>query len=170
MAALFETVQTEKPNRLWKILPLAALVFAAIVALFFVLFQAKPVARDQITGTLRAGDPDFDWYSKYVSLRKPQVQMGKNFAGHRMVMFSGVIENNGEKALDVVEVKLIFFNYNTPVWETTRLAIRPGSGSYTPAIAPLEQRGFALYVQDIPEDWRATNAEMSLNGFRFKAD
>ncbi|MBI4445813.1 MAG: hypothetical protein HY645_07870 [Acidobacteria bacterium] len=153
--------------RLWKILPIVTLLVLAVLLGIAYLMEPAPEVPDELTGILRAGDSDYDWYSKYVELRNPLVKMGKNFAGKRMVMFSGIIENNGEKTLDVVEVKLIFFNADVPVWEIIRIPIRPGARHRTPPIEPLEQRGFTLYVEQLPENWQASNAEMAISGFRF---
>jgi hypothetical protein len=91
--------------------------------------------------------------------------MGLNFAGKRIVKFAGIVENGGERDIDVVEVKLSFFNYDEVVWETTRTPIRPGP--YTPPVRPLSERAFAFYSEEIPEGWKASHAEMSLAGFRF---
>ena len=93
------------------------------------------------------------------------MEMGLNFAGNRIVKFAGTINNGGEKALDIVEVKLAFFNYDELVWETTRTPIRPGP--YTPPIPPLSERAFSFYFEKIPERWKASHSEMSLQGFRF---
>ena len=153
---------------LWKILPFAAIGFLALVGGMVYLLQPEPETSVQLTGIQRQGDPDYEWYRKYVKLEKPQISMGRNFAGKRMVMFSGRIENGGEKSLDLVEVKLVFFNYEKPVWEMTRIPIRPAPGSYTLPIEPFETRGFTLYVEDVPEQWRASYAEMDIHGFRFK--
>jgi hypothetical protein len=115
---------------------------------------------------VRTGDPDFEWYKEYVELREPKIQMGLNFAGNRIVMLSGIIENGGERSLDVVELKVVFFNYEEPVWETARTPIRPGP--YTPPIPPLSSRGFSFYIEKIPEKWMSSHAEMSIHGFRFQ--
>ena len=82
-----------------------------------------------------------------------------------MAIFSATIENQGEKSLDVVELKMTFFNYETTVWETTRNPIRPGG--YTSPLQPLKRRSFTLYIQDLPNGWLASHAEMDINGFRF---
>lgn len=167
---MFQPQQTGRSTDLWKILPLVVGTFAIVVGLFVYLFEPKTAEKKEITGVLRSGNPNFSWYSKYVTLRKPRVKMGRNYAGNRMVMFSAVIENGGEKALDVVEVKLIFFNADVPVWESTRIPIRPGSGTYMPPIEPLGKRGFTLYVENLPKNWQASNAELTINGFRFNGN
>lgn len=162
---MFEQRQERKSSPLWRVLPVALIIFAGLVAGAIFLTRFEKVDRDELTGLLYEGDPDFEWYRKYVELKEPKIEMGLNFAGKRIVKFAGLIENGGERTLDVVEVKLSFFNYDELVWETSKTPIRPGP--YTPAIAPLTERSFSLYFEKIPEGWKASHAEMSLHGFRF---
>lgn len=166
---MFETqaVQNSRSPIFGKIGVLSIVLFAGIIVLFVYLLQPGERVKVDLSGVLHEGDADYEWYEKYVELRDPKLQMGKNFAGSRMVMFAAVIENNGEKFLDVVEVELNFFNYEKLVWTTTRVPILPGTGSYTPPIEPLAQRGFTLYMDQIPSDWQASHAEMEIQGFRF---
>ena len=167
---MFEDIKEPKNSRsmLWKVLPLAVLVFAAIVgvAVYF-SYKAESQPPD-LTGVIRKGHPDFDWYSKYVMLNaeNQKIKLGQNYLGDKVVMFSGLIENGGEKTLDVVEVKLVLFNYEKPVWETVRTPIRP-DGRMEP-IPPLGKRSFSLYVETLPAAWDAGQAEMWITGFRFK--
>jgi len=162
---MFEQPQQKKSSLVWKIMPLALILFAILVAGAIYLTQFDQVELEELSGVLYKGDPNFDWYEKYVELTNPKIEMGLNFAGKRIVKFAGLIENEGEKTLDIVEVKLSFFNYDELVWETTKTPVRPGP--YTPAIPPLSNRSFSLYFEKIPEGWKASHAEMSLQGFRF---
>jgi hypothetical protein len=162
---MFEQRQKRQPSSLWKVLPIAVLVFVGLVAGAIYLTQFEKVDGEELTGIIHQGDPDFEWYQKYVELKDPKIEMGLNFAGKRIVKFAGLIQNGGERTLDVVEVKLSFFNYDELVWETSKTPIRPGP--YTPPIPPLSDRSFSLYFEKIPEGWKASHAEMSLEGFRF---
>lgn len=167
---MFEDFKEPEKSRstLWKVLPLALLVFAGLVGLvLFFSYQTESKPAD-LTGVIREGHPDFDWYRKYVKLdpANQKIQLGQNYLGDKVVMFSGLIENGGEKTLDVVEVKLVLFNYQKPVWETTRTPIRP-DGRMEP-IPSLGKRSFSLYVETLPEAWDAGQAEMWITGFRFK--
>jgi hypothetical protein len=167
---MFEQVRgDEKPNRgfLWTAVPLAALAFAAVIGFFVYFGFTKPTNPEPLTGVLRAGDPNFEWYKKYVSIdpKSQKIQLAQNMAGARIVTFSGVIKNGGEKTLDVVEVKLGLFNYLKPVWEGVRTPIRPDDR--IPPLGPLEERPFSLYVEALPEAWNAGQAEMWISGFRF---
>ncbi len=166
---MFQVPHNQDSSRiLWTIIPLVTIGFLTLVGLVIYLLQPKPQINTRPTGILVDGNPDYDWYRNYVELKNPKISMGKNFAGKRMVMFAGRIENNGEKTLDAVEVKLVLFNFDKTVWETTRIPIRPDPGTYTPPIPPFRSRGFTLYLETVSEDWHANHAEMDIRGFRFK--
>lgn len=157
--------QPQRKSALWRILPLAALIFVAIVAIVLLLSRAGKVDSEALTGVLHRGDPDFDWYKKYVELVDPRLNMGGNFAGGRIVMCSGTIDNGGERTIDVVEIKISLFNYDVLIYDTIRTPIRPGP--YTPPIESLTKRSFTFYLEDIPEGWMRSHAEMSISGLRF---
>lgn len=162
---MFEQTNAKKSSPLWKFIPIAVAAVAVITGIVIYLGQYEKGELEELSGIIRSDDSRFGWYSEYVTLKDPQIQMGLNYAGNRVVMLSGVIENAGERTLDVVELKVAFFNYEEPVWETLRTPVRPGP--YTPEIPPLTSRAFSFYIEKIPVDWKSSHAEMSLNGFRF---
>ena len=164
---MFETSPGSRSGLFWKVMVGVGLTVGAVAAAAIALYEPEPEEPAKpLVGILHKGDPDYSWYRQHLELRDPRVKIAKNLAGKRMVIFSGVLENNGEKALDVVEVKLAFFNYDEHVWDTVRTPVRPGR--YTPPVKSLSQRGFTLYVQDVPKGWLASHAEMDIDGFRFK--
>ncbi|MGH9342010.1 MAG: hypothetical protein ACRD1R_21095 [Acidobacteriota bacterium] len=167
---MFEAKRSEKSRLLWKVFPLAIVVFGIVVALAVYLSSRGPDLTAEVSGMMHEGDPYFDWYSQYVELRDPKLQMATNFAGGRMVIFSGIIDNDGERALDAVEIKLVFFNYDQPVYETARVPIRPEREARTPPIRPFQERGFTFYIEALPEGWGSNQAEMSISGFRFAGE
>lgn len=157
--------RSERSSLLWKILPLAVVFVGVMIAVTVYLLDDPPEALEIPTDIARAGDPDYQWYSKYVTLESRGIKMAKNIAGRRMVIFSGVVENGGDRTLDTVEVKLTLFNAHEPVMEIAKLPIRPST--YTPPIAPLGRRAFTMYLEDLPGNWWASRAEMEIAGFRF---
>lgn len=164
---MFETPNRSRGGPFWKVIMGVVLALAVVATAAITLYEPpQKQAAQPLTGILHQGDPDYQWYRQHLDLRDPRVKMAKNLAGKRMVIFSGVVENNGEKSLDVLEVKLSFFNYEEHVWDTVRTPIKPGR--YTPPIDSLDQRGFTLYVQGVPKGWLASHAEMDIHGFRFK--
>lgn len=170
---MFDQIKDQESSStplLWKILPVALLIFGTIAAIIFYVTQESPSDEgkspaDEITGILTEGDPQFERYRQNVELIEQNIQMGLNFAGNRIVMVSGVIENRGERELDVVRVKLTFFNYEEPIHEIIRTPVQPGP--YISSVSPLGQTPFDFYVEEIPEGWLASTAEMTIHGFRF---
>ena len=69
--------------------------------------------------------------------------------------------------MDAVEIKLSFFNYDDLISTTVKTPIRPGPVSRTPPIETFEERGFTLYLEDLPQEWLALHAEMAIHGIRF---
>ncbi len=164
---MFETRTGSRTGFFWKVILGVGCGVSAVAAAAIAFYEPTPEEPPKpLIGIFHQGDPDFAWYRQHLELRNPRVKMAKNLAGKRMVIFSGVVDNRGEKALDVVEIKLAFFNYEEHVWDTVRTPFKPGR--YTPPIDSLSQRGFTLYVQDVPKGWLASHAEMDIHGFRFK--
>jgi hypothetical protein len=162
---MFESTTPARSMERWKILVSVGVGASLLMAVAAVVHDPQPQQREELTGILHEEDTDYGWYRDHVNLTQPRLQMAKNLAGNRMAIFSATIENHGEKALDVVEMKMTFFNYDEPVWETTRTPIRPGA--YTAPIQPMTKRSFTFYIQDLPKGWMASRAEMDINGFRF---
>jgi len=165
---VFESEDKPRSPHFWQIIVIAVVLFVATTGLLVFLLQPGVQEEAPLTGILHAGDPDYDWYGKYMDLESPQVQMSKSLSGNRLVIFSAIIENNGERTVDVVEVELSFFNYDKLISSVIRTPLRPGP--YTPPIQTFEKRGFTLYVEDIPPNWLAQNAELAFHGFRFLSE
>ena len=146
-------------------MPVALAVFVALIVGAIYLSQQSHPPLEKLEGVLHEEDLDFEWYQQYLELKNPKIQMGLNYAGNRIVMFSGVISNQGERTIDVVELKIVFFNYDELLLETHRTPLRPSP--YTPPIPQLSERVFNFYVERIPEGWKSSHAEMSISGFRF---
>ena len=164
---MFESDTRPRSPHFWKIILLSVVLFVSIIGLLLFFLHQGTQEAAPLTGIFRGGDPYFEWYDKYIELNNPQVKMSSSFSGNRLVLLSGVIENKGEKTLDVVEVELSLYNYNEPIAKITRTPIRPGSGTRTPPLQTFEKRGFTLFVEEIPERWLAQHAELTIHGFRF---
>lgn len=162
---MFESEDKPRSPHFWKIIVVAAILCVAATGLLLFVLQQGVQENAPLTGILHAGDPDYDWYGKYMDLDNPQVKMGKNFAGNRFVIFSGIIENNGERTVDVVEVELKLFNYDKPISNVIRTPFRPGA--YVRPMQTFEKRAFTVIVEEIPPNWLAQNAEIAIHGIRF---
>ncbi len=109
---MFESEDKPRSPHFWQIIVIATILFVAATGLLLFFLQVGVQEEAPLTGILHAGDPDYDWYGKYMDLENPQIQMSKSLSGNRLVIFSAIIENNGERTVDVVEVELSFFNYD----------------------------------------------------------
>jgi len=162
---MFKESQEKAKNPLWKFLPLALIIFVAVVGAAIFLSDSSDEDVQVLTGIIRSDNSEFQWYSDYLKLVDPKIQMGLNFAGNRIVMISGLIENNGERTVDVVEVKIAFFNYEEPISEAFSTPVKPGP--YSPPIEPLSQRTINFYIEKIPKGWKSSHAEIEISGIRF---
>ncbi len=167
---MFEADTKPRSPNFWKIILVSVVLFVSLIGFLLFLLQQGTQEAAPLSGIFHGGDPYFEWYDKYIELTNPQVKMSSSFSGNRLVLISGVIENNGENTLDVVEVELTLYNYIEPIAKITRTPIRPGPGSRTPPLRTFEKRGFTLFVEEIPEGWLAQHAEIAIHGFRFLED
>lgn len=165
---MFEQTSGRGSSRsIWKFVALGALL-VGLAVLGILLWLPDDVEPEELSGVLHEGDPAYDRYRDQVQLIETEMEMGLNFARKRVVMLGGFIDNQGERTIDVVEVRVVFFNYDEPVAETVRTPLRPGQ--YTPPIEPHSQRAFNFYIEEIPEDWLSSHLEMSVSGLRFASD
>ena len=164
---MFKAQVAGRSSHFWKFIIASAALLAVVLSIVVFLLQQSGSDQTPLTGILREGDPDYQWYQKYIRLKEPQVKMTSSFSGNRLVLFSAIIENRGERKVDVVEVELSYFNYVDLVSTTVKTAIRPGPASRTPPVESFEERGFTLYLEDLPEEWLALHAEMAIHGIRF---
>ena len=101
---MFESKVPARSPNFWKfVIASLAILAVALSIIMFLLLQAGPVEAE-LTGILHESAPDYDWYRKYLRLKNPQVKMTSSLSGNRLVLFSAVIENGGERTVDVVEV------------------------------------------------------------------
>ncbi|MEE8350223.1 MAG: hypothetical protein V3R94_11670 [Acidobacteriota bacterium] len=164
---MFESKVSARSPNFWKFVIASVAILAVVLSVITFLLLQGESGETPLTGILRENAPDYDWYQKYLRLKNPQVKMTNSLSGNRLVLFSAVIENGGERTVDVVEVELSFFNYDELVSTAVKTPIRPGPASRTPPIETFEERGFTLYVEDLPDDWMALHAEMAIHGIRF---
>ena len=164
---MFKSSLPSQSGRLWKVLPLTAAVAILVLALAVYVNHRRIGESDRpLEGVLHAGIEGFDRHARSVVLDDRGIKMLKNFTGKRMVMFAGAVANHNDRPLDVVEIRLILFNAHEAVFESIRTPIMPGP--YTPPILSSETRGFTVYLEDFPESWWASRAEMEISGIRFQ--
>jgi len=148
-----------------KFLPWGVLIALAVAGAFIYFTGGSSESEQELTGVIRVGDPDFERYQSFLELKDVKIQMGLNFAKKRVLMLGGILVNKGDRPIDVLEVKVIFFNYETPIQESLHLPIKPGP--YVSPVEALSERAFSFYIEEFPKGWLNSHAEMHLNGFRF---
>ncbi len=161
---MFKTSLPSRSGRLWKILPVVAGVTIATIATVAYLSRETGESDQPLLGIVRSDHADFERYLQSVQLEDRGTKMLKNLTGKRIVGFAGAITNHNDRPLDVVEIRLILFNAHEAVFETIRTPIKPGA--YTPPILSGKTRGFTLYLEDFPQSWWASRAEMEISGIR----
>ncbi|MGI8782442.1 MAG: hypothetical protein ACR2L2_02170 [Acidobacteriota bacterium] len=144
----------------------AACLLAVIVGIYYIWAKDQPptvIAHEEIPGTVRRGDSNFDWYSRHVEISQIRSQIGSNYAGNRVSIVSGLIENMGDKTLEAVEIQVKIADEGKLMLDTRRWAQRITSMP----IGPLKTRGFVCYIEPIPPDLVTGQTEVTLTGFKF---
>lgn len=162
---MFDHTTEERRPRLKKFLLIALPAVVLLAAGYVLLTHTGQTSVEDLEGILREGDPGFEDYIDLVTLKNSRIQMGLNFNRKRVVMFSGEIENRGDKILDVVELKIMYFNYEELIDTVYKTPIRPGP--YTQPIEPLTSEGYNFYIEEFPGRWKGSECEVYINGFRF---
>lgn len=160
-----QTDQTQGSSNARKVLVLLFLPAIVVVAGYVFFTHTSPTSVNELTGILREGDPEYEAYKELVVLKNSRIQMGLNFNRKRVVMFSGEIENRGDRTLDVVELKIMYFNYEEHIDTVFKIPIRPGP--YTKPVEPLTSGSYNFYIEDFPNRWKGSECEVYINGFRF---
>ena len=162
---MFEHNPDEKKSGLRKVVVPALAVLVLALAGYIYFSHTGQSSVEELTGVLREGDPGYEAYKDLVGLKGSRIQMGLNFNRKRVVMFSGEIENRGDKVLDVVELRIMYFNYEELIDTVLKTPIRPGP--YTKAIPPLTSGPYNFYIEEFPGRWKGSECEVYINGFRF---
>jgi len=162
---MFEHSPDEKKSGFKKfLLPVLALLVLMLAGYVYFTHTGQSSV-EELTGILREGNPEYETYKDKVDLKGSKIQMGLNFNRKRVVMFSGEIENRGDKVLDVVELRIMYFNYEELIDTVLKTPIRPGP--YTKAIQPLTSGPYHFYIEEFPGRWKGSECEVHINGFRF---
>lgn len=144
---------------------LSALLAIGLISVGYVYFSHTGQSSvGKLSGIVREGDSAYEDYKGNVKLKNSKIQMGLNFNRKRVVMFSGEIENRGDRTIDVVELRIMYFNYEEFIDAVIKTPLRPGP--YTKAIEPLTSGPYNFYIEDFPGRWKGSECEVYINGFR----
>ncbi|MEE2839306.1 MAG: hypothetical protein VYC91_02140, partial [Acidobacteriota bacterium] len=88
---MFKAQVAGRSSHFWKFIIASAALLAVVLSIVVFLLQQSGSDQTPLTGILREGDPDYQWYQKYIRLKEPQVKMTSSFSGNRLVLFSAII-------------------------------------------------------------------------------
>jgi hypothetical protein len=122
------------------------LLLAAGLAGFLYLDRAAkqpPPAPPPLTGEARV-------YVRYLKLSDVQMNAHESYLKQSIVEITGNIENAGDRKLDLVEIRCVFYDAYGQVVLRERVPI---VSRKTGGVAPGETKSFRLPFDNIPESW-----------------
>jgi len=168
------TTAPEKSVRPVTLLIAAGIVAVMAVAVFFLARNQKEIpappsgAPIYIPGLVHPGEPNFEYYRKYIRIENTKASLGITFSRARIAMISGVIANEGDRKLEAVEVKVTLYDvYGGLSKEGLRYPVQPGLPPYKP-MEPLEKRGFTVNFESIEQLWNPGKVVVELTGLKYQ--
>lgn len=162
---MFEHTPEEGRSGLRKFI-LPAFLIVILISVGYVYFShTGHSSMEELSGILHEGDPDYEGYKELVKLRNSKIQMGLNLNRKRVVMFSGEIENRGDRTIDVIQLRIMYFNYEEHIDTVIKTPLRPGP--YMKVINPLTSGPYNFYIEEFPGRWKGGECEVYIHGFRF---
>jgi hypothetical protein len=168
------TSQTQKGIK-----PITLGILGGVVALMLVgLFLAVRYQKSKqpqaasgpivVPGMVHAGDPNYEYYKKYVKIEDAHATLSITFSKTRVATVSGVIANQGDRKLEAVELKVTLYDvYGNISKEVNRYAIRPGLPPNRP-MEPLEKRGFGINIESVEQLWNPQKIQIEMTGLRYQ--
>ena len=121
-----------------------------------------------VEGLVRPGSPNFEYYKNKIRLTGVKASLGINYARHRIAIISGMIENEGDRKLEALELHIALFDvYGKLSKEKTATPLRPGIGIKRP-MEPLEKRQFIVWVEPIEQLWNPKRLEIEITGLKYQ--
>jgi hypothetical protein len=121
-----------------------------------------------VTGVLRAGNTDFEYYRTRIFIENPKGTLGISFNGVRTATVSGTLVNGGDRTLEAVELHVTLYDaWGKVSKEKTAFAFRPGTYNYKPLL-PLERRSFAISIEAVEIYWDPKRSTCEVTGLKYK--
>jgi hypothetical protein len=169
------TSETEKPFRPATLFIALGVIAVALIGIyFFVRYQksAQPQVGGGpiiVPGLLRPGDPNFEYYKSRVHIENVKATLGISFSGARIAMISGIIDNDGDRELEALEIHIKLFDaFGKPSKEKTGFALRPGAGYSSQPMQPLEKRTFTIGIESVEQYWDPKQVEYEITGLKYQ--
>jgi len=168
------TSQTQKGVRPVTLIIAGVVVVLMLVGVFLAIrYQkgAQPQAAAGpiiVPGIVRAGDPNYEYYKKYVRIENAHATLSITFSKTRVATVSGIISNEGDRKLEAVELKVTLYDvYGNISKEVNRYAIRPGLPPNRP-MEPLEKRGFGINIESVEQLWNPNKMQIEMTGLKYQ--
>lgn len=122
-----------------------------------------------VPGMLRTGNTNFEYYKNRVHIENVKASLGISFNNARIAIISGIINNDGDRKLEALELHITLFD----VWgkvskERTALALRPGGGISGRPMEPLERRSFTIGVESVEYYWNPKQITYEITGLKYE--
>jgi hypothetical protein len=130
---------------------------AAAIALLMLAACGGSQAPPELTAEAKA-------YVKNLQLTEVEMKATESFMGSQLVEITGKITNNGDRALQQVDLNCVFYDPYSQVVLRERVSIvRPKTGG----VAPGETKSFRLPFDALPKTWNQTMPQMVIAGIAF---
>jgi hypothetical protein len=122
-----------------------------------------------VPGMLRPGNTNFEYYKTRVRLENVKGTLGISFNNARIAIISGLINNDGDRKLEALELHVTLYD----VWgkvskERTAFALRPGVGISGRSMQPLEKRPFTIGVEAVEYYWNPKQIGYEITGLKYE--
>jgi hypothetical protein len=162
-----------KTSRFGTALIALAIFVIAIAAIFFYArhqTMTKPIAPGQvaISGMLRPGDTNFEYYKKYIRIDDVKAALGISFNKARVAFISGIITNEGDRKVEAIELRIALFDaWGKLSKDRTTIPVRPDAMPKRP-MEPLEQRAFSVGIESVEQHWNPKKVEIEITGLKYQ--
>jgi hypothetical protein len=167
------TTETEKSFRpITAAIALGVVAVMAAVVFFYIRHQKteQPVSGGPIhvAGLVHPGDPNFEYYQKYIRIENVKATLGITFSKARIAIISGVISNEGDRKLEAVELKVTLYDvYGGISKQLMRYPVRPGIPPNR-AMEPLEKRAFSVGIESVETLWNPNRVQVEMTGLKYQ--
>ncbi len=166
--------QTQKGIKPVTLVTASVIILLMLVGVFLAIRYQKrntPLAASgpiNVPGIERAGDPNFEYYKKYVKIENARAGLSITFSKTRVATITGIISNEGDRKLEAVELKVTLYDvYGGVSKEVTRYAVRPGLPPNRP-MEPLEKRTFGINIEAVEQMWNPQKVQIEMTGLKYQ--
>ena len=126
----------------------------------FVVFSPKPKPAAPPVLTADAKE-----YLSHLALSDVNMQAADSTAAVSLLEITGKIKNNGNRAIDQVQVTCLFHEPNLQIIKRERVSI---VGARTGPLDPGATKSFRLNFDDVPETWNQIMPDLVIAEIRFR--